>query len=97
MDKCDLSKLRFRQNEKIHFTTIDNEMGFMNVDKGQYYATNEVGTTIWNLLTEPKSIDEIVDVLLLEYDIQEKQCKTEVEEFILSMLKQELILSVDTH
>lgn len=87
---------KFVQNHKIHVVSIDNEMGFMNVDKGLYFSADEVGTRIWDILIEPKSINEIVDILLTEYDIHEKQCREDVEDFIRKMVSHELLLLTNT-
>jgi len=40
-------------------TTIDGETVILHRDVGKYYGLNEVGTFVWELLQEPRSIEEL--------------------------------------
>jgi hypothetical protein len=41
---------------------------------GVYCARNSVGASIWNLLHQPKTVNEIPDTLLTEYFVESSQC-----------------------
>ena len=41
---------------------------------GVYYGLNSVGASIWNLVHQPKTVNEIRDTLLIEYFVDPSQC-----------------------
>ncbi len=41
---------------------------------GVYCGLNSVGASIWNLLHQPKTVNEIRDTLLTEYFVESSQC-----------------------
>lgn len=45
-------------------------------------TVNEVGVSIWNMLQEDVTLDEIVKGILDEYDVEESVAKEDVEEFL---------------
>lgn len=45
-------------------------------------TVNEVGVSIWNMLQEDVTLEEIVQGILDEYDVEESVAKEDVEEFL---------------
>jgi hypothetical protein len=43
-------------------------------DKGLYFGLNEVGTLIWNQVQQPRTVHEIRDAILREYEVSDEQC-----------------------
>lgn len=41
---------------------------------GVYCGLNSVGASIWNLLHQPQTVNEIRDTLLTEYFVESSQC-----------------------
>jgi hypothetical protein len=64
---------------------LAGEMVILHLKDGIYYGLNPVGTRIWNLIQEPRTVEEIRGVLLREYDVEEERCGRD-----LFMLLQEL-------
>ena len=79
------------KNLEIDDTDLDGEKVMMNLDKGQYFMMNEVGSRIWDIISEAKSVEEIVQVLLNEYDVEIEQCENTVVEFLSELAKSDLI------
>lgn len=82
----------YTQNKDIIGSPIDDEMVMMDVDKGSYFGLNSMGSEIWNSIEEPKTIQELVDELIKEYEISEDECKTEVTKFIDALVDVNLII-----
>lgn len=61
-------------NKDIDATEFNDEKVMMNMDKGKYYALNEVGSRIWDLINSNTKVSEIVDALLKEYEVSEEDC-----------------------
>jgi Flp pilus assembly CpaE family ATPase len=56
-----------------------------------YYGMNPVGTSIWNLLKEPKTIAEIRDTIVSEYDVDEERCERDLFTLLEQMRSEGLI------
>ncbi len=50
-------------------TDLGNEIAILNLDSGVYYGLNEVGACVWNLMVEPKTVEEIHQSILSQYDV----------------------------
>lgn len=79
-----------RNTDNIH-SKIDDEVVMVNVEQGNYYSLNRVGSSIWELLETPKSVEEICSELMNEYEINEYDCKKEVESFVEALLNKGVI------
>ncbi|OGV21140.1 MAG: hypothetical protein A2X47_05610 [Lentisphaerae bacterium GWF2_38_69] len=49
---------------------LDGEIVMMNVENGNYYNFNEVGTRIWELIEKnPLTIEEIAEKIFEEFEV----------------------------
>lgn len=79
------------QNKKIDASDIDGDKVMMDLDKGMYFSLNSVGSRILDIIENPITIDQVVEVLLSEYDIDKNECKETVVSFIKGLEENELI------
>lgn len=79
------------QNKKIDASDIDGDKVMMDLDKGMYFSLNSVGSRIWDIIENPITIDQVVEILLSEYDIDKNECKETVVSFIKGLEENELI------
>ena len=70
------------KNLEIDDTDLDGEKVMMNLDRGEYFMMNEVGSRIWEIINEPMNVKSIIDVLCSEYEVDEETCKNTVIEFL---------------
>lgn len=70
------------KNLEIDDTDLDGEKVMMNLDKGEYFMMNEVGSRIWEIISEPINVKEIINTLRNEYEVEEETCKDTVIEFL---------------
>lgn len=70
------------KNLEIDDTDLDGEKVMMNLDKGEYFMMNEVGSRIWDIIEKSVSVKEIIDILRSEYEVDEETCKDTVIEFL---------------
>lgn len=82
----------YTQNKDIIGSPIDDEMVMMDVDKGSYFGLNSMGSEIWNLIEEPKTIQQLVNTLTDEYEISQNECETEVTKFIEALVDVNLVI-----
>lgn len=72
-------------------TEVDEEAVMLDPEAGLYYGLNEVGTLVWSLLEEPKSIAELKAAVLAEFDISADQCQQDLAEFLTDCYEADLI------
>ncbi len=73
------------------FRKLADEAIILNMKTNAYCGLNEVGARIWELLEEPKSVKEIQDSLLEEYEVGMDQCRNELITLLQGFLDNELI------
>jgi len=85
---------RYKRNEgNFLISQLGTELVLMDTKSGNYLGINTVGTHIWNLLTDSKSITDLVTELISRFEVTEAQCEVEVERF-LSELEQMKMVSL---
>lgn len=72
-------------------SNLDGETIVLHFKSGTYYGLNEVGSRIWHLIQTPKSIHEIQEILLSEYDVTEEDCYRELLNLLQTLQSEELI------
>ena len=69
-------------NESVVHAVIDDEAVLLNVETGVYFGLDAVGARIWELLTQGATEADIVNQLLVEYDVSPAQVGKDVREFV---------------
>lgn len=54
---------------------LGGEAAILNLKNSVYYGLNAVGVRIWDLIQEPKTADEVLGVLLEEYEVESNRCE----------------------
>ena len=74
---------------------LSGEAAILNLKAGVYYGLNTVGASIWKLIQEPRTIKEIRDALVEEYEVEPDQCEHDVLELLQELSNHELIKIID--
>ena len=73
--------------EDIVVSDIDDEKVMMSVENGQYYNLDSVGSRVWELIVKPVKVSELIDALLLKYDVDRETCERDVLAFLSELHK----------
>jgi Coenzyme PQQ synthesis protein D (PqqD) len=57
---------------------LDGDTVILHLGSGTYYGLNAVGSTIWNLIQEARTIAEIYDRLLQQYESDAGECERDL-------------------
>lgn len=79
------------RNDNIPTIELDGDVAMMSVEKGKYYGLNSVASRIWELLQESQIFNNLIDVLLKEYDVEKTTCEQDVSELLISLNEAGLI------
>lgn len=63
----------------------------MNLEKGNYYGLDEIGTEIWDELLEPIAIVELCARLTERFDVDPIQCEADTLDFLNELLAEGMI------
>lgn len=67
---------------EVLFRELSGEGMLLNLRSGRYYGLDGVGTRIWQMLTEGRSIEAAVVQLLAEYDVSRERLEQDVRSFV---------------
>jgi hypothetical protein len=84
-----------KRNPGLVSSEIDSERIMMNIETGEYFGLDSVGNRIWELIENPIQINNLIKILLDEFDVTQDQCETDTLEFIKQLLDKELVIITD--
>jgi hypothetical protein len=61
---------------------LDDETVLLELSTETYYGLDEVGTRVWQLLKDHRTIDPIVAALMAEYEVDEGTLRADVERLV---------------
>ncbi len=73
---------RYRLHPELRLTALADEGVLLHLGERKYFSVNDTGFTMLDALREPKSIDELVERVLAEYDITADAARASVLAFV---------------
>lgn len=74
---------------------LTNEFGtelvILNLRDGVYYSLDDVGTRIWQLIQEPRTVLAIRDAVVEEYDVDPARCERDIRQLVGALAAKGLI------
>lgn len=83
-----------RDSEPIP-ATVGEEVVVLSIRAGSYFGFNRVGTEIWNMLAEPRRVDQIFDALSQLHDVDAETMIRDVTPFLQTLIERRLVRVVD--
>lgn len=68
-----------------------DETVILGLKDGIYYGLSDVGARVWQLVREPRSVGEVRDVLVEEYEVDPDRCLKDLLELFRSLADRDLI------
>jgi len=73
--------MRVRASD-VSARTIGDETIVLSLPTSRYFTIGGVGTRVFELLTEDRSIEELVEVIVGEYEIDADVARRDIESFL---------------
>lgn len=70
---------------------LGDELVALDPEAGECFGFNSVATTVWRELKQPKTFNQLRDVLLSEYDVDEARCSRELSELLTDLTLKGLV------
>jgi hypothetical protein len=82
---------RFVQNKEVIQSKIGDEVVMLDIESGFYFGMNSVGSEIWSHLSEPITIDDLINKLMERFDIDRATCEKDTIEFMNQLFEKNII------
>lgn len=80
-----------RRREEVHSAKVDEEVVMFDAEDGAYFALGVHGSRIWELLEEPRTLEELCASLQEEYDVEPERCLADVSGFVEELAESQLV------
>jgi hypothetical protein len=70
---------------------LKGEAAVLNLKNSVYYGLESVGAFVWNLVQRPRSVAELQDALLQEYDVEPARCESDLLGLLEKLLAEGLL------
>jgi hypothetical protein len=70
---------------------VDDDLVMLDPRQGRYFGADRVGRRIWELLEQPRSVDDLCSELEGQFDVAPDECRADVLEFLGQLADEELI------
>lgn len=88
----EMLNVQYQVHPEAFSTEADNQVVILQYETGTYFTMNEVGMRIWQLIEEGKTVREILNALLQEYDVGEEQLHQDLLNVVSQLQERGLIL-----
>lgn len=78
LEPTKLKHLKIVATKEQVSSDLGEDAVILNLKTGIYHGLDAVGARIWNLVQEPKTVSDILNTLLQEYDVEPERCEREV-------------------
>ena len=75
----------------VSFSVVGEDAFLLNTKTNKYFALEKVGTRLWELLKEGKSLKDVHQVILGEYEVESVQLEQDLLELLNHMLENGLV------
>lgn len=75
--------------------TLGDESVILNLKNSVYYGVNPVGASVWKLLNEQRSVADLRDAVMEEYEVEAERCEREILDLLEKMRTEGLIRVVE--
>jgi hypothetical protein len=59
-------------------SSIGGETVILGLESGRYYGVDGVSARVWQIIQEPKRVDDVCKTIVSEYDVDPQVCETDL-------------------
>jgi hypothetical protein len=78
-------------NETQISCSLANEVVVLHLEDGVYYGLNPVASRVWELVQQPRTVEEVRNTLLSEYEIEEPACTRDLLALLDQLMRWKLV------
>ncbi len=74
--------MKIKVSDDVVFRVLGEEAVLLNLANGTYFGLDDVGTRMWQLMSEHSSTDKVVEVMLEEYEVDESLLQSDLAKLV---------------
>lgn len=81
------------RNPDLIAADMDGETVMMSIERGEYFGLGGVGGRVWELLTQPTTLEQLTQVICAEFDVDPSTCRADLQNFLQELLANGIVKS----
>lgn len=81
------------QSTDVLATKVDGQTVMVRIKNRMYYGLDDIGSRIWELITTPQQVSQVIDSLMEEYDVERVKCQVNTLD-LLNLLYEEGLIRI---
>lgn len=73
---------------------VGDERILLHLEQGVYYGLEGVGAFLWEFLSQPRTLEEMIEVVVREYQVEREQCSADLQALVADLRAQGLVMVV---
>jgi len=74
---------------------LAGEVIILNLNSATYYGLDAVGASVWKLVQKPRTVRDICDAIVEEYEVDAERCESDVLPFLEALTEAGLVETRD--
>ncbi len=88
----EITDTKFQISDYLLSSNVSGSTVLLDAKRGEYYELNEVATFIWEQLkAEDKTIEDLKELVLTEFDVEEKIVHSDIKKILNDLVKEKLV------
>ena len=80
------------RNAALLTTEVDGEIMAMSVERGECFGLDRVGSRVWALIEQPRSVADLCEALTEEFDVDAETCLRDVTDLLETLRASDLVI-----
>ena len=81
-----------RRSDTAMARRVDDDLVILDIPSGKYFELNDVGALLWERLDGTQSVEDLIDLVLAEYDVDRETASKDVENLLGEMIRSGLVV-----
>lgn len=83
--------MKIKVSHDVVFRILGGEAVLLNLATGTYFGLDDVGTRMWQLMSEHGSIDKVIEVMLKEYEVEKALLQRDLDKLVKDLVEHGLV------
>ena len=85
-------KSMLKRKSQVLAKKASEDMVLLDIDSGEYYALNSVGSRVWELCDGTRSVSEVISAIAIEFEAPLETVRTDVIDLLSELAEEHLVL-----
>ena len=87
----DMQSTVARSPELVVTTLGNGELALLSIANGKYFSASPMGRRIWEYLEGPRTVEQIQQLIVAEYEVPAEKCSADLKGFLHEMIEARLL------